>query len=61
MQAAISDIESSDQDRADKIRTQLNDLSKKGGALQRALERQKAKDAEKDSEQEAEADAIEKD
>ena len=60
MQAAISDIETSDQDRADKIRTQLNDLSKKGGALQRALERQKAKDTEKASEQEAEADAIEK-
>ena len=60
MQTAIKDIETEDQSRADKIRNQLNELSKKGGALERALARQKAKESEHDSEQEAETDTIEK-
>lgn len=60
MQTAIKDIETEDQSRADKIRNQLNELSKKGGALERALARQKAKESEQNSEQEAETDTIEK-
>lgn len=46
MQTAIKEIEVGDPDRAKKIRENLNDLSRKGGALERAFERKKAQDTE---------------
>lgn len=42
MQTALKDIEKNDPDRAEKIRDNLNSLSKKGGAIERALARKKA-------------------
>ena len=46
MQTAIQNIESEDPDRAKKIRDNLNELSRKGGALERAFARKAAKDSE---------------
>lgn len=55
MQTALKDIEQDDPERADKIRENLNNLSRKGGALERALKRKKAaQDASHDSTQDAE-------
>lgn len=51
MQTAISNIESEDPDRANQIRENLNKLSRKGGALERAFARKKAQEAEQESEQ----------
>jgi hypothetical protein len=46
MQTAIQDIETGDPDRARKIRENLNSLSRKGGALERAFARKKSQDSE---------------
>jgi hypothetical protein len=46
MQTAIKNIESNDPDKAKQIRESLNNLSRKGGALERAFERKKAQDSE---------------
>ena len=46
MQTAIKDIETSDPDRAKKIRENLNNLSRKGGALERALARKNSQESE---------------
>ena len=55
MQTALKEIEQDDPDRADKIRENLNNLSRKGGALERALKRKKAaQDASQDSTQDTE-------
>ena len=55
MQTALKDIEQDDPDRADKIRENLNNLSRKGGALERALQRKKAaQNAAQDSMQDTE-------
>ena len=55
MQTALHDIEQDDPDRANKIRENLNNLSRKGGALEKALKRKKAaQDASQDSTQDTE-------
>lgn len=46
MQTALHDIEKDDPNRASKIRDNLNSLSRKGGALERAFERKKAQESE---------------
>ena len=46
MQTAIENIEIDDPDRAQKIRENLNNLSRKGGALERAFARKKAQESE---------------
>ena len=46
MQTAIKDIESTNPDKAKSIRDNLNELSKKGGALERALARKNAQESE---------------
>ena len=51
LQTAIHDIEKNDPKKASKIRDNLNNLSKKGGALERAFARKKAAEAEQESEQ----------
>jgi hypothetical protein len=45
MQTAIQSIEKDDPNRANKIRENLNNLSRKGGALEKAFERKKAQDS----------------
>lgn len=52
MQTAIKDIEANDPDRASKIRENLNSLSRKGGALERAFARKKAQDSEQSQDSE---------
>jgi hypothetical protein len=46
MQTALQDLDKKDPDRASKIRENLNSLSKKGGALERAFARKKAQESE---------------
>lgn len=46
MQVAIHDIQKNDPDKAEKIRENLNNLSKKGGALERALARKAAQSSQ---------------
>jgi hypothetical protein len=46
MQTAINDIELNDPDRANKIRENLNTLSRKGGKLEKAFARKAAQDSE---------------
>jgi hypothetical protein len=51
MQTAIKDIEVDDPERANKIRENLNTLSRKGGALERAFARKAAQDSEQTPDQ----------
>ena len=56
MRAAIKDMETEDPDKAQRIRESLNNLSRKGGALEKALARKKGQASEQASEQESEPD-----
>ena len=51
LQTAIQDIEVDDPDRAKKIRENLNNLSRKGGELEKAFDRKKAQDSEQTPDQ----------
>lgn len=61
MQLAIKDIAVNDPDKAEKIKENLNNLSRKGGALEKAFVRKKEANSTKSSEQESEQGQMNRD